>query len=268
MRWILAIFLFGGGANAAELSGDQQLIVACYRLDVERVIVAIQNGANVNARFGDGDDSSFQDPWDLGQPVAVKAWTPLIATASASSYPEPPRKIRNSLKDLKWAADQKQKITDDQLVERKKSAQIITSILLSHRANVNEDDGFGATALYLAIKEQKTDMALLLLHFGANVNTKTSVYIDGTGDITPLHQAYWSAPLTKLLLEKGASPKAEDTEGRSPLDWAREFGGKETSRLYEMSKDIPGSEERSVEVQTVPKVDRPKNDEVKPQRTK
>jgi ankyrin repeat protein len=62
------------------------------------------------------------------------------------------------------------------------------------------------------------ELTKLLVRFNANVNTKTGIYIDGSGDVTPLHRAYWSAELTKLLLAKGADPNAKDTKGETPRD--------------------------------------------------
>jgi ankyrin repeat protein len=76
-------------------------------------------------------------------------------------------------------------------------------------------------------------LAKLLLRFNAKVNTKTGIYIDGIGDITPLHRAYWSAELTKLLLEKGADPNAKDTSGETPSDWARMSDDPAVARLYQ-----------------------------------
>src|SRR5437899_564525 len=81
-------------SRAAELTRDQRLIVACHRLDVDGVVAALRDGANVNARFGEGDVMLFQDPWSLGWPMAAAKWTPLIAVASASDYPDPPRRVQ------------------------------------------------------------------------------------------------------------------------------------------------------------------------------
>lgn len=61
--------------------------------------------------------------------------------------------------------------------------------LIAAKVNLDLDDGYGATALYEAIYNSYDEMALLLIEAGAKVNTKTGIYIDGTGDITPLHRA-------------------------------------------------------------------------------
>lgn len=230
---ITAILILVNVARADEFNREQRLILACHRLDVEAVVAALRDGADVNGRFGDGDARHFRDPWSLGGPnVAVKKWTPLIAVASASDYPDPPRKVENTSADLGWARRQQAKIPREQIEQRKRDALTIALLLLSHRPNIDADDGYGATALYKAVYMEKLELAKLLLRFDANVNTKTGIYIDGSGDITPLHRAYWSAELTKLLLKNGADPNAKDTRGKTPRDWAQHSEDPAVARLY------------------------------------
>lgn len=202
-------------ASGKELNLNQQLIVACHRLDVNGVVNALREGADVNARFGNGDRYVFTDPWSHGTPVAAKNWTPLIAVASASKYPDPPRPIENTTDDQAWARQQQKEIPVEQIEQRKQNGVAIACILLSHRVNVDEHDGYGATALYFAVHAKKLELAKLLLAYNANPNTKTDVYIDGPGDTTPLHGASWSSELVQLLIEKGADPNAKDTEGNT-----------------------------------------------------
>jgi hypothetical protein len=229
---VAAIFLISGVTHAAELTPDQRLVVACHRLEVEGVVAALRDGANVNGRFGDGDAMLFQDPWLLGIPIATKKWTPLIAVADASDYPAPPRRVQNTSDDLDWAREQQKKIPAEQIEQRRRSTITIALILLSHKVEIDAEDGYGATALYQAVDDKKVELAKLLLRFNAKVNTRTRAYIDGSGNITPLHRAYWSAELTKLLLEKGADPNAKDTEGGTPLDWARRSDDPAVAKQY------------------------------------
>ena len=225
---VIVAYLATSVAAGEELTLDQRLIVACHQLDKNGVVAALRDGANINARFGGGDTKVFQDPWTLGWPVAGSAWTPLMALANASKYPNPPRKVNSTTADIEWSAEQRKKIPENELQLRERDSQAILLILLSHKADLDIDDGYGATPLYEAIYERKLEMAKTLLRYGAKVNTKTGIYIDGTGDTTPLHRAAWSAELTKLLLEKGADPKAKDSTGRTPFDWASE----EIKRIY------------------------------------
>jgi hypothetical protein len=231
--FITGFVLMASVCHAEDLNREQRLIVACHRLDVDGVVGALRDGADVNGRFGEGDAKLFQDPWSLGWPMAANKWTPLIALASASDYPDPPRKVENTSADLDWAREQKAKVPHEQIEQRKQNALTIARILLSHRANIDADDGYGATALYEAVYMKKLELSKLLLRFNAKVNTKTGIYIDGSGDITPLHRAYWSVELTKLLLEKGADPNAKDTSGETPRDWARMSDDPAVARLYQ-----------------------------------
>jgi hypothetical protein len=231
MLWVL-VAAAGLARDAGELTIHQRLIVACHRVDVEGVVGAIRAGADVNARFGERDAKVFKDAWSLGWPLAGKAWTPLMALASASKYPDPPREVESTVADLEWARKEQEKIAPDRMQQRERDSLTILWILLSHKAEIDADDGYGATALYEAIYEKKEAMAKVLLKSGAKVNTTTGIYIDGSGDITPLHRAYWSAELTRLLLEKGADPKAKSTNGETPLDWARQHGDEAVLRAY------------------------------------
>lgn len=213
---------------AAEWNVDQRLIIACHRLDVDGVVEALRMGADVNARFGVRDKDVFRDPWFQGwSKISSHNWTPLIALANASRYPDPPREIR--VEESDWAREQIANLPQEQLKQRERATREIALVLLSHGADIDAEDGHGATALYDAIDDQKLELATLLIRYGADVNTKTGLYIDGPGDITPLHEAYWSEELTKLLLEMGADPAAKDTWGQSAAERSRGYG---TSELF------------------------------------
>lgn len=219
---------FSSLSFAAEWSVDQQLIIACHRLDVDGVVEALRMGAGVNARFGIRDKDVFRDPWfQGGSKISSDKWTPLIALANSSSYPDPPREIK--VEESEWARAEIARLPREQLEQRERATREIALILLSHGAEIDAEDGHGATALFDAIDNQKLELAKLLIRYGANVNTRTSVYIDGPSGITPLHEAYWSEELTKLLLEKGADPAAKDTWGRIAAERSRGYG---TSGLF------------------------------------
>ena len=79
--------------GALELSLDQKLILACYKVRVEEVVSCLRKGANVNARFGDGADDveELGDRWTGAvAPVSANEWTALNALASCNDYPDPP----------------------------------------------------------------------------------------------------------------------------------------------------------------------------------
>ena len=108
---IIVVLAVSVNAVAADtLSLNQKLIVACHRLDVRGVVAALRAGADPNAKFGRGDIKVFQDKWDLGWPVAGGDWTPLIALADSSPYPDPPREVKSTTEDWTWAHEQKARI--------------------------------------------------------------------------------------------------------------------------------------------------------------
>jgi ankyrin repeat protein len=222
---------------------NQRLIVACHRIDIEGVTKALRDGADVNARYGDGDTQVFRDPWDLGWPFAGSAWTPLIALASSSRYPAPPRPVCNTIADLNWSREQRKKIPQEAILMRENAASTILHILLSHGCNLNDHDGKGATALYSAVQGKHEKIAATLLNFGANPNTKVGVYIDLPCNQTPLHEAYWSFTVTKLLLDGGADMNAIDSNGHTPWDFYKRYcEDPNILKLYNERQPFPSDE--------------------------
>ena len=198
------------------LNVDQRLIVACYHVDLAGVRAALKDGANPNGRFGYGNaDDAFHDPLVEGSlaPVSAAAFTPLLALGS--SLPDPPPIHSGAVPDADVA-----KIPDSARQKRVQNGLEILKLLLAEHAQIDAEDGWGSTALFFAVYLQKLELATALVAAGANVNTRTGVYIDGPGDITPLHYSHWSAELAQLLIDKGADPLAKDSDGRTPLDWA------------------------------------------------
>src|SRR5436190_7951472 len=203
------------------LSKPQQLIVASFDLEVDRVKEFISQGIDVNARMGEHNGKQFYDKWSLGRPAASERWTPLLAVASSHREPQPDRETANTSEALEKAAEERKKVDPKVIAERDLRRIAIARLLIEAKANLDFDDGHGASALAAAIVEGYEDLALLLIESGAKVNTKTGIYIDGPGDVTPLHDAAVDSPrVVKLLLEHGANVPARTTNGKTPLHYA------------------------------------------------
>lgn len=207
---------------AEELTLDQRLIVACYRVDVTGVVRHFRAGANVNATFGEVEqnvDHPLMDRWDGGIHVAAASWTSLMALANAPEYPEPPQAFPRIWENGAQVRKEQSRIGKSALQERRAAELTILYVLLSHGAEVNAVDSRGGTALHMAVDSEKTLLVRAMLQFGANPNTKHHIYIDGSDDITPLHSACTSKELLQLLLDHGADASAKDGKGRTPVDW-------------------------------------------------
>jgi len=209
-------------SNRRQQALDRRLIVACYHLDAASVVKCLCEGAAVNGTLGESatEDSALMDPWDGGTYDSSGRFTPLMAVASASEYPDPPAKYSRIWEHPDLVRKVEQETSAEALQQRRATERTILLILLSHSPNVDLDDGNGATALYLAADQSKPLLVRELLNHGANPNTRTHRYIDGPDNITPLHAATRCPEAYQLLLDHGADPSAKDSEGKTPADYA------------------------------------------------
>ena len=92
-------------------------------------------------------------------------------------------------------------------------------MLLKRGADLNPVMWDGETVLHVAIHWGRIASAEWLLEKGADPNTARDKNL-----WTPLHQAAsrGNARIVSALLERGASGKARDRDGKTPLDVARD----------------------------------------------
>ncbi len=95
----------------------------------------------------------------------------------------------------------------------------IVSLLLAHGAKrtINQKDSEENTALLIAVKKGKEEMAKLLLKGGADPNLKHAL-----SGFTPLHNAVaeGSSEMVILLIDNGANLIVRDHNGQTPLGLA------------------------------------------------
>jgi len=103
-----------------------------------------------------------------------------------------------------------------------------TQYLLDHKANINfvSDEG---TALMAACFQRNSELAVLLIGKGADVNLCNSI---GTTALILAVQGQ-NLELTNLLLKNGADKKIKDKGGRTALDFAHSYGNAEMIRILE-----------------------------------
>jgi len=213
---------FAHGADEKELPSatdkERALIEAAFHLKLDTVRDLLEEGVDVNARYGDhGDSKLFGDPWTLSWPLASGKWTALMALANSNRYPDPPRLIQNTEADHAWALREMEKIPGDQVRYRNITRMFIAKELVEHGSRLNDHDGKGGSPLNFAIEEGFDDLALLLIDSGANVNEVRGVYIDGPGKVSVVHTATGSPRVLAAVILAGAKLDVQDTDGDTPL---------------------------------------------------
>jgi ankyrin repeat protein len=192
----LTVFVAGGGGCAShtgvgaaqhQRALNQRLILAAYAGDAREVGRLLKAGAWGDAWFG-GTKAERNHAFGSGgyAPVGSNRWTALHAVAEAPGSID--------------------RVT-------------IARLLLDAGAQPDADDGYGATPLYSAVRNDYEPLAMFLMDRGAAVETTTHAYIDGP-EGSPLEQAIRNrnVRLVSALIAHGAN--VYDTGGGSPLTLA------------------------------------------------
>lgn len=123
----------------------------------------------------------------------------------------------------------------------------LARILLESRANVDEEDYYHRTPLFLAAKFANEPAVRLLLDYHAH-----PIFGSGCGQVTPLHKAAegCGASIVALMIERGGDPEVKDVGGKQPLHFAIMAGQEPVVRLllveYEVIPD-PGALKMALE---------------------
>ncbi|MGD9712406.1 MAG: ankyrin repeat domain-containing protein [Thermomicrobiales bacterium] len=236
--WVFVALMYGivyaeiAQGMMTELTVEQRLVIAAFRLDIDVVTQLLREGANPNGRLGFYDSELFEDKRTLAwSPLASDRWTPLLAVANSHRAPQPLTHTENDSEALVVALKKLSQIDPTIIRERDERRVAIAKLLVASKGDLELDDGFGSTALASAVYSKHDSLALYLLQSGANPNVKTGVYIDGTGEITPLHYAADRPKLVEAFLKYGAHVNAKNSDGDTPLHVAARESSVESVRL-------------------------------------
>jgi hypothetical protein len=244
---ILAIGCVGISAGAEKLSKEQQLVVAAFELDAAKVKTLLDAGVDPNVRLGKYDDMLFRDKWSGGySKIGSNKWTALLAVANSNREPQPPKLVENTSEALA-EAQRKRDAVDPKLIAARDAQRVaVARLLIRAKADLDLDDGYGETALSASVYNRFDELSLLLIAAGAAVNTKTGIYIDGPGDITPLHRATDRPKILAAMLKKGGKVNVADTTGETPLHWAVRAGKLESVKLLvEAGADVAAKDKEN-----------------------
>ena len=155
----------------------------------------------------------------------------------------------------------------------------IMRLLLDRGANVDARDDYGLTPLFQAVRSEDgyTRGVNLLLDHGANPNARVnSIIVPGRPEsFTPLHAIAFvnseekcgssgggpitcvpislsasdlanSREIAEALVRRGADLNARDSAGKTPLDYAREFGPPQYAEFFAMLMSPPLSGDSGV----------------------
>lgn len=108
--------------------------------------------------------------------------------------------------------------------------------LLKDNVNPDARDSFGGTALHAAMFQKNTEIIMLLINYGFDVNAKGL-----SNGCTPLHDAVWANNLeaVRVLLEHGARTDIKSNEGITPCEKAKREGKKEIASRMELKASAP-----------------------------
>ncbi len=100
----------------------------------------------------------------------------------------------------------------------------LVKTILKSPVDPDERDSFGGTALHAAMFQKNTDIIVLLINYGFDVNA-----IGPANGYSPLHDAVWANNLeaVKILLKHGARMDIAAKDGMTPYEKAKNEGKNE-----------------------------------------
>jgi ankyrin repeat protein len=227
-RWPMADHLLKAGADVNRAQADKDTALHCAArsgADGKTIKKIIKAGADVNAR-GRWNWRPLSVAADAGE---LEIATLLIASGAKANSEAAGAALEQGHDDLtRMLIDEGAKVSLCQAVKCGHIPVVRRMIQQGVDLNASDEDS-SRFPLILAIENDRSEIAEMLLAAGADPNAQTSVhhgrdYVYG-GD-TPLHEAVssGSAKLVKLLLNYGADPDIQDAGNETPLETAKRRG--------------------------------------------
>jgi ankyrin repeat protein len=271
----------GASPNIVDTDGTTALMAATLFGDVDLVKLLLDRGADPN-RAGVGGTTALM--WavpsiekvrlllDRGASLTARSDTGRTAFLTAANYPRTVGVLRLMLErgaDLRaqdranaTALDLAVRSADVEvvrfLVERGLDLNALTAgsrqlglrrndlptidYVMSKAPSPNQD------ALQVAAMWQPPSVVAKWIELGADVNISVAAQYARTPLMNAVTSEAEGADTLKLLLEKGANPNAEMTEGERPLDWAIYKGDREKIQILEQYGATRGKGPRRDEI--------------------
>jgi len=215
---------------------------AVYKGDVDTVRRYLEQGGNVNAKYGFDGNTPLQRAAQNNNKDMVEMLIAKGADVNAKDKDgNTPlqRAAQNNNKDMvemliAKGADVNAKDKDGN-TPLQRAAQHnrkdVAELLIAKGADVNAKDKDGNTPLQRAAQHNRKDVAELLIAKGADVNAKYNA--KNKEDYTLLHWAAQnnSKDVAELLIVKGADVNAKEKDGYTPLLQAAWYNRKEVAEL-------------------------------------
>ncbi|HEY6616477.1 MAG TPA: ankyrin repeat domain-containing protein, partial [Vicinamibacterales bacterium] len=238
----------GADPNRSGVGGTTALMWAVPNLEKVRLLVG--HGANVNAR-SETDRTAFLVAASyprtldvlrllLDRGADLRAQDRSGATALALA-------VRSADIDVVRFLVEKG-LDPNALTVGARRAGVLRNDLLTARYLISKAPSPAQELLGFAATWQPTDLVTQWIELGAEVNAANAAQYSRTPLMNAVTSEAEGAETLKLLLDKGANPNAETTEGERPLDWAIYKGDKAKIQVLEQYGATRGRGPRGEEI--------------------
>ncbi len=197
----LLTFLFSLQLNAGNTSSffidlNKQLLSAVQKESIEQIHDAINNGAKVNEKFGENQNTVLHFAADQNSPNII-----------------------NFLLEKNSEIDSKNKFGASPLhIATSKEAINSVIALVEKNANINAKNEDGDTPLHIAVIKNNIKIVSILLESGSYINAANNK------KRTPLHLAVGTekTEIIKILMDYGANPYIKSNSDKNAFNYAKE----------------------------------------------